>query len=66
MSTVVPVVINGQEYIAETENGVVIKLKRFNENYGFWIELHFSELELKADQELLKILSAEFVRQTFL
>ena len=64
MSNGETVVINGQKYITETENGSITKLSRFSEEYGFWIELRFTEVESNVAEDLLKILSAEYVRQT--
>lgn len=63
MSATKPIIIHGQKYLTETKDGSIVKLKRFNEKYGLWVELNFSNCETTIEDDLLKIMSDEYVRQ---
>ncbi|WP_080833564.1 hypothetical protein [Cohnella massiliensis] len=63
MSETKPIIIHGRKYLTETKDGSIVKLKRFNEKYGLWIELNFSDNESSIEDDLLKIISDEYVRQ---
>lgn len=56
------ITFNGHEYKSEIRNGA-IKLSRFNHKFDLWIELNFSTHESVVEDELIKLISDEYVRQ---
>ncbi|MEC1718734.1 hypothetical protein [Schinkia azotoformans] len=55
--------INGMRYIASVVNDEIVSLKRFQQKYGIWIELKFSDNQNTKD-DLLKQLTDEYIQKT--
>ena len=64
MSALKSVTINGVKYVPIFENGQIASIKRFNEKYGTWVVLQFSNEANNVEKELMHLLSEVYVNQT--
>ncbi|MEC1717803.1 hypothetical protein [Schinkia azotoformans] len=63
MSALKSVIINGVEYVPIFDNGQIVSIKRFNEKYGTWVVIQFSNKANNAEKELMHLLTEVYVNQ---
>ncbi|GMK39117.1 hypothetical protein PCCS19_21710 [Paenibacillus sp. CCS19] len=58
--------LSKSDYDLVLEDECVVGFKRYNKEFGMWVELRFSEIDSDAKEMLLITLVDEYAKQTLL